>query len=352
MVPAMDPRDLVVRNAAEVVTDADLEALLERPDRRAYAGFEPSGTAHVGWILLANKLRDLVAAGFDVSVLFADWHALINDKLGGNLENIQACARYMEDVFTALGVPRDEVTYLYASDYVDDAAYWETVVRVAKASTLSRVRRAMSVMGRDSEEAELDFSKTLYPVMQVADIFHHEWHLAYGGLDQRHAHMLARDVADKLGWWKPVALHTPMVPSLQAGGGRMDPIEMKMSKSNPNSGIFLHDDPETVEAKIRDAFCPQGEVEGNPVLALAELLILPRDGFLRIERPEKYGGPLVLESTEALEAAVRDGLHPLDLKEAVAAAMNGLLGEVRAYFEAHPANLERMAEIRRTLEAA
>lgn len=345
-----DPFTLVTRNTEEVVTEDDLRALLEEDEPRAYIGFEPSGTAHVGWMITANKVRDLVDAGFDVSILLADWHAHINDKLGGDLEDIQACGAYMEEVFTALGVPRDDVTYVYASDYVDDDEYWATVIRVAKASTLNRVKRAMSIMGRKAEDAEVDYSKTLYPVMQVADIFYNDWHLAYGGMDQRHAHMLARDAASKLDWWKPVAIHTPLLPSLSESGERMDPTEIKMSKSDPSSGIFLHDTREDVQEKVKGAYCPQGQVEGNPVLLLAKHVVLPRLPELVVERPEKYGGNLTFTSYDELAEAYADGLHPLDLKNAVAEGVNTILDDVRAHFDEHPATLERMREIKAKVE--
>ncbi len=69
-------------------------------------------------------------------------------------------------------------------------------------------------MGRSAEEGEKDFSKFIYPSMQVADIFYMDMDLAYGGLDQRHAHMLCRDVASKLKLKAPLAVHTPLLPGL------------------------------------------------------------------------------------------------------------------------------------------
>jgi len=205
--------------AAEVVTMDELATLLQRPagtDRpRAYIGFEPSGTAHVGWMVCTDMVRRFTDAGMDVTILLADWHAQINDKLGGDLAAIQRCGRYMEECFGALGVPRDRVTYRYANEFAKDPAYWALVLQVLKHTSLARMRRAMTIMGRAEDEADGDMSKFLYPAMQVADIFHMRIDLAYGGMDQRHAHMLARDVAQKLGRPAPVAIHTPLVPSLK-----------------------------------------------------------------------------------------------------------------------------------------
>ena len=130
---AAERYDLIMRNVEEVVTDDELRELIETKENpTAYIGFEPSGLVHMGWVMVASKIIDLTDAGFKVTVLWADWHAYINDKLGGNLENIRTCARYMEDCFSALGVPEDKVKYVYASDLVSDVEYWENVIKVAK----------------------------------------------------------------------------------------------------------------------------------------------------------------------------------------------------------------------------
>ena len=140
---------LVTRNSDEIVTEEELRTLLATKEHpTAYIGFEPSGLVHMGWVLVASKIRDLTDAGFRVTIFWADWHAAINDKLGGDIENIRTCARYMQDCFTALGIPADKVDYRYASDIVSDTEYWAKAIIVAKATSLSRVKRAMTIMGR------------------------------------------------------------------------------------------------------------------------------------------------------------------------------------------------------------
>lgn len=351
-------QDRIKALAQEIVDEDELDALLaqaataEKPEDRprVYIGFEPSGTAHIGWMVCTDTIQALYEAGFDVTILLADWHAQINDKLGGDLHAIRRCAEYMTDAFEALGVDKDQVTYRFAAEFAQDPDYWATVIQVAKHTTLARMRRAMTIMGRSEDEGDADMSKFLYPAMQVADIFHLDIDLAYGGLDQRHAHMLARDVAKKIDRKAPVALHTPLVPNLKGGAGRMDPVEAKMSKSDPNTGIFLHDDEETVARKINKAHCPAGKIEDNPVLALLRLVVMTRlaDG-LRIDRPEKFGGPLHYATYADVEKAfVEEGLHPADLKKGVAAALNRILAPVREYFEHNPDNLAFVESLKRT----
>ena len=206
---------------------------------------------------------------------------------------------------------------------------------------LSRIKRAMTIMGRKEDDAELDSSKFLYPLMQATDIFQMNIDLAYSGIDQRRAHMLAREAGEKLQWKVPVALHTPLLPGLK-GLSRMDPIANKMSKSDPDSGIIIHDSPADIERKIKKAFCPP-EVEGNPILAIAKMILFQKSPVFAIERPEKFGGRLEFSSYEELESTYVAGkLHPMDLKIGVAKALSEQLQSARDYFERNPKNLDAM----------
>ena len=336
----MKGMERLLSNTVEVVTEEELIEVMEMERKRAYIGFEPSGFAHLGWKICANKIRDFLDCGFDFIILLADWHAYINDKLGGDMEKIRICGRYMEDCFEAMGISRNKVKFVYASDYVSDSKYWELVLKIAKANSIARVKRAMDIMGRKEEEAEKDLSKLFYPVMQVADIFYLDVDVAYGGIDQRHAHMLARDTAKKMRMKKPVALHTPLLPSLQARG-RMDPIDMKMSKSKPESMISIHDSEEEVERKIRKAYCPEREVENNPILDIWRYLIFQEFKEVKVERPRRFGGDITLKSFKELEEIFSKGdLHPLDLKNTTSKYINEILQPIRKYFDLHPDNLE------------
>jgi tyrosyl-tRNA synthetase len=344
---------IITRGAEEVVTPEELKELLsQKRTPRAYIGFEPSGLVHLGWALVTSKIKDLADAGFEVIVYWADWHAYINDKLGGDLDNIRICANYMEDCFRALGVPDEGVKFVYASEILSEIEYWEKVIKVAKASSLSRVKRAMTILGRSEDEAEVDFSKLIYPILQATDIFSMEIDLAYAGVDQRRSHILARDAAEKLGWKKPVALHTPLLPGLK-GGDRMDPAAAKMSKSDPGSSVNIHDDDDAIRAKIKKAFCPpEKEKEGeNPVLMLCRYVIFPRLGKMDISRPEKFGGDLSFASYDELARSYFSGaLFPLDLKNGVSESLIKMLIPVREYFEKNPDNYEAMKKLFEKME--
>jgi len=343
---------LITRNAEEIVTVDELKELLSKnKNPSVYIGFEPSGLVHLGWALVASKIRDLTDAGMKVTIFWADWHAYINDKLGGDIDNIRICAKYMEDCFEALGVQRKKVKYVYASDLLDGIDYWEKAIKIAKVTSLSRVKRAMTIMGRSEDEAEVDSSKLFYPILQATDIFCLDVDLAYAGMDQRRAHMLARDAAEKLGWKKPIALHTPLLPGLK-GGDRMDPAASKMSKSDPDSNVNIHDNDEDIRRKMNKAYCPPGKEEEsvNPVLMLCKYVVMPRNGKLDIDRPEKFGGPVSFANYDDVASSYFSGkLHPMDLKKGVAEGLIGSLAPIRSFFASEPKNLEAMRNVLKKL---
>jgi tyrosyl-tRNA synthetase len=324
MSATMDP----IMRDAEVVTEEELQVLLDTGGGKAYIGFEPSGLVHVGWLVCIKKMREIADAGFELTVYLADWHAFVNDKLGGDMDTIRLCGEYLKEVFDTAQVP---CKYLYASELMDSIEYWDRVMRVMKATTLARTKRAMTVMGRKEDEADADTSKFLYPGLQVADIFQMDLDLALGGMDQRHAHMLQRDVADKLGWKKAVAVHTPLISGLTAGG-RMDPVEGKMSKSSPDGTISIHDPAEDVRRKMKKAFCPES-AEGNPVVEIIEHVIFPYDGGFTVLRDEKWGGDIEYEDIGQLISDLGSKqVHPQDLKMSTAAALDGIIEPFRSNF--------------------
>ncbi len=320
----------------EVVPGDGLRELLESNEHpKHYIGFEISGLLHVGSLIVSGiKINDLKAAGFETQVLLADWHSFINDKLGGDWNAINKASEYYEEAFK-LFCPG--VKIVRGSDYYDND-YWCDVINFSKNVTLPRATRCMQIMGRSNAEA-LDVAKFFYPSMQAVDMKHLEVDLAHAGMDQRKVHMLARDVYPKMGWKPPVALHHEILPSLLKPGegeGRMD---SKMSKSKPNTAVFIHDSIDLINKKLAKAYCPP-EAEGNPVLALARVTCF-RNGPMAVERPEKFGGNLEFASYVELEKDYLGGkLHAADLKNGVAAGLDSLIAPMRKHFEEHPEFLQ------------
>ena len=318
---------------------------------RCYVGFEPSGKAHIGWKVISLQLKRMLEAKTNVLIFLADWHAWVNDKFGGNMEAIQVTAKYMEETFLALlgnpevGEGPGQVRFLWASKLMEDGDYWARVLRCSKGVTLARVRKTFTIMGRDESSSDNDLSRFYYPAMQAADIFELDIDVAIGGMDQRKAHMYMRDVAEKWKWKKATCLHTPIISSLKSSGARMESFDHKMSKSDPNSALLLHDPVERIKKKMRKAYLDPDD-DNSPIYELIQDIILPEFGKVVVTPNPKFGEPSTWESLEDFKSAVKDGtLHPLDAKFGVADGIASGLAEVSNHFEQNPELLDAVTDL-------
>ena len=142
-----------------------------------------------------------------------------------------------------------------------------------------------------------------------------------GGMEQRKIHMLARENLPRLGYNAPVCMHTPLLHGTDGGE--------KMSSSKGNF-IAVDDPPEVIREKIKKSYCPMKEIKGNPIIEMAEYLILPRYGKMLIKRPRKFGGDLEVDREELIRAYSTGKLHPLDLKNAVSEYLIEIFEPARA----------------------
>ena len=350
--------DLIKRNTQEIIGEEELKALLSKGEKlKHYIGFEISGKPHLGHGLVCmSKVKDFVDAGIDCSIFLADWHSWINDKLGGDMNVIQGIGvNYFKEALVAAykcvgGNPKDLKFVLGSELYHNNDKYWEMVIDVSKNITLGRIERSITIMGRKEGES-VDFAKLIYPPMQVADIFIQRINIAHAGNDQRKAQVIARDVALKLKnpmknkkgeIIKPIAIHGHLILGLQKPSVWPIPKEnmqdlwgqMKMSKSVPSSAIYMTDSEDEVKKKISNAFCPEGEIEFNPLIDWAKYIIFINDrSVLNIKRPDKFGGNVSYHSIETLKKDFAEKkLHPMDLKNAMAEKINQILAPAREHF--------------------
>jgi tyrosyl-tRNA synthetase len=311
----MDAYERVCRNTVEIVTDEDLHALLAQPRKKVYAGYEPSGEIHLGHLVTINKLLDLQAAGFEVTVLLADLHAFLNRK--GTREKIGELAEYNKRCFEGLGLKN--VTYVLGSDLQLNRDYELLVLQLSQQITLNRATRSMDEVGRQMDHPTV--SQMIYPIMQMADIAMLGADAAVGGIDQRKIHMLAREHLVNFGYKAPVCIHTPILNGLDG---------KKMSSSQGNY-ISVADSEEEIRKKCQKAFCPPAIAE-NPILQIFQHHIFPRLHEVAIHRPEKFGGDRTFFAYGELEAAYGSGeVHPLDLKKTCGESLVTIFAPVREY---------------------
>jgi len=343
--------DIIKKVGEEIVTEEDLRRILtEKKKFVAYDGFEPSGHLHIAQgILRAINVNKMIKAGAKFKMLVADWHGWANNKMGGDLEKIKIVGKYQIEVWKSCEMDLDNVEFVWASDLIKDDNYWAMVMKVAINSTVKRILRCAQIMGRKESES-LQASQILYPCMQAADIFYLKADICQLGMDQRKVNMLARELGEKLGFWKPVVVSHHMLIGLGKPPESDDAVEramaMKMSKSKPDSAIFMTDTEKEIRKKMNKAYCVEGVVEENPVLEYCKYIIFERFDSFKIDRPEKWGGNLEYKSYADLEKAfATKELHPGDLKQAAGKYINKLIEPVRKHFETNKKARELLAKV-------
>lgn len=313
----MDAYERVTRNTVEIVTEDDLRSLLNKPTKKVYAGYEPSGEIHLGHLVTVNKLVDMQAAGFEVVVLLADVHAFLNRK--GTMEKVRELADYNRRCFEGLGLKN--VQYVLGSDLQLNRDYELLVLQLSQQITLNRATRSMDEVGRQMDHPTV--SQMIYPIMQMADIAMLGADAAVGGIDQRKIHMLAREHLVNFGYAAPVCIHTPILNGIDG---------KKMSSSQGNY-ISVADTEEEIKKKCQKAFCPP-EIPENPVLQIFQYHIFPRLPEITIKRPVKFGGDRTFSSYADLETAYgKSEMHPMDLKKCCGDSLIEILAPVRDYIK-------------------
>ncbi len=316
-----------------------------------YIGFEISGLVHVGTgIMTALKVKALTDAGVKCHIWLANFHTYLNGKLDGKLETIEKVRKEyfepcMRQCLEVCGVDMSKVVFLDGitlyNQKKDGESFWMYDLDVCKNLTLSRVLKSISVTGK-SEGEEVEFGTLRYPAMQVADPYFMNAHIVHAGMDQRKCHVLMREVAFKLQpnhqlkigskAIKPIANHHALLLGLNKPEG--DNIEAsKMSKSKPDSAIFVHDSLEELDKKLKKAYCPNydsnlAEIDnisiqnGNPLLDWSKKMIFPAQKSILISKLESTGEAKTYTNFDELwNDYLKGDIFPTELKKGVSLAL-------------------------------
>jgi len=354
-----DRLKLIKEVGEEIVQEDELKKLLEsREQLIAYDGFEPSGQIHIAQgIVRAININKIIKAGIKFKMLVADWHAVTNNKMGGDLEKLKIVGKYFIEVWRASGMDLNNVEFVWASDMVKNSDYWQLVIKVGTTNKLGRFIRTAEFMGREESVETLTAAQMIYPCMQITDIFLLGAKITQLGMDQRKINMLAREIGPQLGFWKPVVVSHHMLmglgkPPITSSDRATRTIALKMSKSNPDSAIFMTDTTEDIKRKINKAYCLEGDVKENPILEYYKYIIFEsfdRLGIseIKIERPEKWGGTLNVRSYEELEKLFAEKkVHPMDLKATLSKLLDQLILPVRRHFEENEEAKKLLEQVR------
>ncbi|KAK2172722.1 hypothetical protein NP493_931g00074 [Ridgeia piscesae] len=338
---------LIKRNLQEVLGEAELKKILQEKDLKVYWGTATTGRPHIAYFVPMAKIADLLRADCEevlgeaelkkillegkdlkVTILFADLHAYL-DNMKAPWELLQHRATYYECLIKAMlesiGVPLEKLKFVKGTDFQLSREYTLDVYKLTSLVTEHDAKKAGAEVVKQVEHPLL--SGMIYPLLQALDEQHLSVDAQFGGVDQRKIFTFAEKYLPQLGYKKRIHLMNPMVPGLTGD---------KMSSSDDSSKIDLLDSEAQVKKKVKGAFCEEGNISNNGVLAFVKYVILPlsQNHEFVVQRSDDHGGDAVFTDFDALEKAFEDKLvHPGDLKPAVAKCLNILLEPVRRKFD-------------------
>jgi tryptophanyl-tRNA synthetase len=223
-----------------------------------YTGRGPSGLVHLGHLmpwLFTKYLQDK----FNVKLIFQitdDEKFLFNDN-----KDLEAINKFtFENVLDIIAIGFDPVktTIIINTKHIN--YLYPLSIEIAKRITFSTAK-AVFGFSNSSNIGMIGFppiqsspcflptiiEKKLTPVLIPAAI------------DQDPYWRITRDVAEKIGYYKPAQIHSKFIPGLINNE--------KMSSSKPETAIFTIDEPEKIEKKVKDTF-----TGGQPTVALQRKL--------------------------------------------------------------------------------
>jgi tryptophanyl-tRNA synthetase len=235
------------------------------------SGIQPTGRLHLGNYL--GALKNFVALQnskqYQCYFFIADYHAITEDISDLNRKVADLGASYL-----AAGLDPDKSTLFLQSTIAEHAELAWILNTVTPFGELTRMTQFKDKSERQVQN--INAGLFIYPILMTANILLYDAVLVPVGDDQDQHLELTRTIArrfnNKYGeiFIEPKPLHTfaPRIMSLQ------DPTK-KMSKSDPKGCLYLDEEPESIEKKIKSAVTDSGSTitfEENKKPAVSNLL--------------------------------------------------------------------------------
>jgi len=299
---------------------------------RILTGDRPTGRLHLGHYVgsLANRLKFQDTHG--CFFIVADLHTLTTRHTRAEIAQLEDHIRQMVLDYLSLGID-PERSMIFLQSGVPETAELNLIFEML--TPVTRLQRIPSLkdMAKAAHLENMPFGLLGYPVLQAADILlMRATHVPVGKDNEAHVE-IAREIARRFnhlyGDFFPVPeLVKGAVRSLIGTDG-----QAKMSKSLDNT-IYLSDDAETVERKIRSMYTDPrrvradipGRVDGNPVFAYHDAFNPDKDEVAEFKRRYRQGRIGDVEIKHSLARAINQFLEPIR--------------EQRAFYEKRPGLVE------------
>jgi tryptophanyl-tRNA synthetase len=294
-----------------------MEEKMSKPKRRILTGDRPTGKMHLGHYVgsLVNRLR--LQHEYECFFIIADLHTLTTRPDQESIKLIEQNVHEMMLDYLAVGID-PEVSTIFLQSSVPETyelnLYFEMLVTTARLERLPSLKEMANAANLDG----MPFGLLGYPVLQAADILLPRAHLVPVGKDNEAHVEVTREIARRFNNLYGEVFPVPEVmigevPTLVGTDG-----QAKMSKSL-NNAIFLSDDAQTVEEKVRGMYTDPnrvradipGRVEGNPVFIYHDAFNSNKDEVQDLKSRYREGKVGDVEVKEKLTRAINNFLDPI-----------------------------------------
>jgi len=324
-------KELIIKDLKEVVGEEKILEVIKERDLRIYWGTAPTGKPHLGYFVPMFKIADFLRAGCEVTILFADLHAYL-DNMKTNWDLLEKRTQFYEllikEMLLRIKVPINKLKFIKGTDFQLKEKYTLDMYKMAALATTRDTQKAGADVVKQVDHPKM--SGLLYPILQALDEEYLEVDAQFGGVDQRKIFMFAREFLPKINYEKRIHLMNVLIPGLGESG--------KMSSSELNSKIDFEDTDKEIRKKINKAYSEDGKIEGNGLLALLKYVIFKfleqEKRKFEINRPEQYGGKIIYKTYEEVERDFQEKkLSSIDLKQGVSEEIIKLNAPIREILE-------------------
>jgi tryptophanyl-tRNA synthetase len=222
-----------------------------------YTGRGPSGMVHLGHLmpwLFTKYLQD----EFDSNLLFqlTDDEKFLYGKNSRKEIEKYVSENILDIIATGFNSKRTKIIV----DTKHISSLYPTALEISKRITFSTARAVFGFNG------STNIGMIGFPPIQAVPCFlpsiiegQNTPVLIPAAIDQDPYWRMTRDVAEKMGYYKPAQIHSKFLPSLEQVG--------KMSSSKPETAIFTTDTQEEASRKLSQAF-----TGGQPTTSLQRML--------------------------------------------------------------------------------
>ncbi|MBI2042215.1 MAG: tryptophan--tRNA ligase [Candidatus Nealsonbacteria bacterium] len=241
---------------------------------RILSGIQPTGSIHIGaYIGAISQWRELQKAG-ECIFFIADLHALTIPQEAKDFPK-QTLDTAIE--LLAAGLDPEKCVIFIQSQIKEHAELcWllNTITPIAELERMTQYKDKSKQFRKNINAGLLN-----YPVLQAADILLYQTESVPVGKDQQQHLELTKTIARKFNQRYGETFKVPEALILQEGAKIMalSNPKKKMSKSDPQSCLYIFDEPDAIKKKIMSAVTDTGKtVKYDPVKkpGIANLLVI------------------------------------------------------------------------------